>query len=95
MSKRVVLGSILKSKDASKPDYLKLRLDRKDDFKRLLEGADRDVILNLESKKTRLASIEKAVLAGTMTEDMAERIRETVEKMPDFVRFEVTTYSKE
>lgn len=75
------VAEILKSKDPTKPDYLKITEDitlKKGDF------------LNLESKKSRLASLEKAVENGKLSEEVAGKIREGIEKTPEFVRFQVT-----
>ena len=72
--KRVVVGSICKNKDPSKPDYVKMR-----------DGK----YYNLESKKYQLDSLNKAVAEGKLSEDMGDKIRERIEKTPEFVRFEL------
>jgi arsenate reductase-like glutaredoxin family protein len=96
MSKmRVVLGSILKSK-SGKPDYVKVRVNdlTRDTLTNMLNattGQD-GFILNLESKKYRTESLDKAVEAGKLSADVAVKIRESIEKMPDYCRFELVTY---
>ena len=72
--KRVSVGSVLKSKEAGKPDYIKMR-----------DGK----IYRLESQKTQLESLEKAVAEGKLTGEVAESIRERINKIPAFVRFEI------
>lgn len=92
--RRVVIGSVLKNKDASKPDYIKLRTDAKDILFKALSSADekKGLSVNLESKKSRLEGLDLAVKDGKMSPEMGAEIREKVEKMPDFVRFELSMY---
>lgn len=84
--KRSQVGSVLKSKDASQPDYIKISEDI------VLKKGD---ILNLESKKSQLASLEKNVENGKLSGDVADKIRENIEKMPDFVRFNIVKVTKD
>lgn len=79
-SKRSVVGSVCKSKDAGKPDYIKVRDDMT-----LRKGQ----ILRLESKKYQLESLQGAVAAGKLSNELGEKIRERIEKIPDWVRFEI------
>lgn len=77
---RSVLGSVCKPKDESKPYYIKVRKDVQ-----LKEGQ----ILRLESKELQLGNIEKAVNSGKLSADLAEEITQRINKIPDFVMFEV------
>lgn len=79
-SKRTVVGSVCKSKDAGKPDYIKVR----DDVV-LKKGQ----VLRLESKKFQLDSLQGAVTSGKVSGDLSEKIKERIEKIPDWVRFEI------
>jgi len=79
-AKRSVVGSVCKSKDAGKPDYIKVRDDMS-----LRKGQ----ILRLESKKYQLDSLQGAVAAGKLSSELGEKIRERIEKIPDWVRFEI------
>jgi len=79
-SKRVVVGSVCKSKDSGKPDYIKVR----DDVV-LKKGQ----VLRLESKKYQLDSLQGAVSSGKVSGDLSEKIKERIEKIPDWVRFEI------
>lgn len=78
--KRVIVGSIVKNKDSSKPDYIKM---------------DKDVVLkkgqylNLESKKFQIEKLEAAGQAGKLSEDLVEKMKANLEKIPDFVRFQI------
>lgn len=78
--KRVIVGSIIKNKDNTKPDYIKM---------------DKDVVLkkgqylNLESKKLQIEKLEAAGKAGKLSEDLVEKMRANLEKIPDFVRFQI------
>lgn len=87
---RKTVGSILKSKETGKPDYLKLRADMKDTLLKAVAGmGEKGLALRLESKKQQLESLEGAVAAGKLSGDNAEKARERINKIPDFVRFEV------
>lgn len=79
-AKRSVVGSVCKSKESGKPDYIKVR----DDLS-LRKGQ----ILRLESKKYQLDSLQNAVSAGKLSSELGEKIRERIEKIPDWVRFEI------
>jgi hypothetical protein len=79
-AKRSVVGSVCKSKDSGKPDYIKIRDDMS-----LKKGQ----ILRLESKKYQLESLQGAVSAGKLSSELGEKIRERIEKIPDWVRFEI------
>lgn len=72
--KRQVVGSVYKSKDPTKQDYIKMR-----DGKTYM----------LESAASQLKSLESAVAAGKLPEDIAEKVRERISKLPAFVRFEI------
>ena len=78
--KRVVVGSIVKSKEKGKPDYIKVRGDHK-----LTDGQ----FINLESAASQLASLEASVAAGKIDEEFAQKIRDRIEKIPSFVRYEM------
>lgn len=83
--KRVNIGSIVKSKDPKKSNYLKLNLGKLGGSVTLKDGQ----YLQVESKKFQLDSLKDAVEAGRMSEETAADIRERVEKIPDFVLSEV------
>ena len=89
--RRQVVGSVVKSKTEGKGSYLRLRGDNADVLLKALAGADKSKGLNLllESKKTQLASLEKAISEGKIAGDNAEKAKERVNKIPDFVLFEV------
>lgn len=81
---RKTIGSIVKGRDG-KPDYIKVNVDVV-----LKQGQ----FLNLESQQYQLASLDKAVADGKIKEDTAEQVRERINKLPAFVRFEITTYEE-
>ena len=84
--KRLKVGSILKAKDSSQPDYIKIDVDitlKKGDF------------LSLESKKSKLASLEKNIESGKLSGELADKIREGIEKTPEFIRFEIVKITKD
>ena len=84
--KRTKIGSVLKSKTDGDPDYIKLDVDI------TLKKGD---TLSLESKKSKLASLEKAVENGKLSGELETKIREGIEKMPTFVRFEIVRVTKD
>lgn len=78
--KRQVIASVVKSQDPSKPDYIKMR--------------DTGECFSLESPKQQREKLEEAVKNGKITEEYAQKVRERLDKIPDFVRFEVVKYNK-
>lgn len=84
--KRIEVGAVLKSKDASQPDYIKINTDI------VLKKGD---TLSLESKKSRLASLETNVQNGKLSGEVADKIRETIEKTPEFIRFQIVKLIKD
>jgi len=91
-SKRTVVGSICKSKDSGKPDYLVLRGNTAEELARALMKADKTkgISLKLESKKFQMDSLDQAVSSGKLSGDLAEKIKsERIAKIPEWVRFEV------
>jgi hypothetical protein len=42
----------------------------------------------------QLKSLDKAVTDGKLSEDLAEKIRSNLEKIPDFVRFQIVHIEK-
>lgn len=82
---RTTVGSVVKGKDG-KPDYIKISKDV------MLKQGD---YLNLESKAQQLKSIKEAVDAGKLSGEVAERVMENVEKIPEFVRFSIVRIEKQ
>lgn len=79
-TKRKVIGSVCKSKEASRPDYIKIRED---------VVLKKNQSLRLESKKFQLESLEGARSAGKISEELSEKIKERIDNIPDWVRFEI------
>lgn len=98
---RTKVGSILKGKQEEGEDGKPLFKDGKpvmkpDSFKvygnhTLLDGQ----YLNLESKAEALKNLEKGIANGKLSADVAAKIRERIDKTPDFVRFDVVKLTKE
>ena len=74
--KREVVGSFLKSKDDNKPPYLKFR-----SAITLKEGD----IIRVENKKYQLQSLEGAINSGKINGEIAEKAKERINKIPEFV----------
>lgn len=83
--KRTVVGSVVKNKDAGKPDYIQIGTDIV-----LKKGQ----YLNLESKAVQLAGIEKAVADGKISGENGEKAKERINNIPDFVRFQIVSVEK-
>ena len=83
-TKRRVVGSVVKARDGG-ADYIKIREDLV-----LKQGQT----LRLESAKQQLESLESAVSAGKLSEEMADKVRDRISKIPDFVRFEIIMLSQ-
>lgn len=83
--KRTIIGSVLKSKNEGEPAYIKINEDVK-----LAKGST----LKLESKKFQLESLAEAVEAGRLQGDLAEKIQERIQKIPDFVLFQIVQLEK-
>jgi hypothetical protein len=74
--KREVVGSFLKSKDDNKPPYLK--------FRSALTLKEGDII-RVENKKFQLQSLEGAINSGKIDGQIAEKAKERINKIPEFV----------
>ncbi|NDD84120.1 hypothetical protein EBZ38_07580 [bacterium] len=79
-TRRKVIGSVCKSKDAGKPDYIKIRED---------VVLKKNQSLRLESKKFQMESLEGATAQGKVSAELSEKIRDRIDKIPDWVRFEI------
>jgi len=82
--KRRVIGSVVKAKEGT-GSYIKIREDVV-----LKKGQS----LRLESAKAQLASLEAAVTAGKLSNDMADKVRERISKIPTYVMFEIIQLSE-
>jgi len=93
---RKTVGSVCKNKDTAKPDYITLRGGTAEVLAKALMKLDKDnnLNLNLESKKFQLESLEQAVSAGKLSGENAEKARERINKIPDWVRFEIVLVEK-
>ena len=79
--KRTKVGSVCIDKDDKSKSYIKFSKD--------FSFKDGDC-LSLESKKEQLESLNKAIADGKLhDEQMISEIRERIEKIPEFVRFEM------
>lgn len=93
---RKTVGSVFKSKEAGDPDYIKLRGDTGEDLIKALASMDRTkgLSLRLESKKFQLESLDEAVAAGKLPAETGDKVRERINKIPDYVRFEIVLLTK-
>ncbi len=107
--KRVDVGSICvpseetKRKNPDAMDYIKLNPRAAKDLIEALESAgDKGLFLNLETRSSKLASLENAVENGKLSEEHASPARERIENTPwynpetkeGFVRFSVVLVNK-
>jgi len=84
--KREVVGSFYKSKDDSKPPYIKFR-----NAVTLKEGE----IIRVENKKFQLQSLESAINAGKLNGEIAQKAKDRIEKIPEFVIAELVVLKAE
>lgn len=86
--RRMVVGSVLKNSKTGN-FYIKVNGDHQLHDKQFL---------NLDNRKTQLQSLENAVSEGKLSEDIAEKARERINKVPwadkenkeGFVQFEIS-----
>lgn len=76
---------MVKNKDKTKSDYIKIKNDMT-----LRQGQ----ILNLDSKTDLLKNLDTVEASGKMSAEMASDIRERLNKIPDFVRFEISYFEE-
>jgi hypothetical protein len=98
--KRQKVGSIIKGRQEEGEDGKPLFKDGKpvmkpDSFKvfgnhSLLDGT----YLNLESKDQQLKNLAKGKASGKLSGELLTKIEERINKIPDFVRFEVYKVDK-
>lgn len=88
--KRTQIGSVVKSKDPTKSNYLKFNLSQ---LGGKLTVTDKQ-ILSVESKQFQLKSLESAVSSGKLSEEVAANVRERIEKIPDWVLGEIVLVEK-
>ena len=86
---RLKIASIVKSKDPEKANYL--QVDKKLAKPITLTAGQ---YLSVESKKFQLESLERAVAANKISPENAEKARERIEKIPDWVLGEVILVTK-
>lgn len=72
--KRQQVGSFCKAKDNDKPPYIKMR-----------DGK----VYRVESAKYQLKALEDAVAQGKVSEETAEKVRDRISKIPEWVLGEV------
>lgn len=74
--KRLTVGSVIKSNDPEKSNYIKMNAD---------VSLKKGQFLSVESKKFQLSSLEKAMKAGVLSEEYAKKQIDRANKIPDFV----------
>lgn len=84
LPKRITIGSVYKGKPSEdgrpSSDYIKISTDVE-----LKKGMS----LQLKSKAQQLQDLEDGLEAGRLSEETGEKIRARIDKIPDFVRFEI------
>lgn len=96
MAKRLKVGSVVKSKEKGKPDYIQMTGKQAQLLaKHLSQFEDNDkVFINLESKESQIASLEAAMESGKLDAEYAKKQIGFAENIPDFVRFELIVLEK-
>lgn len=75
------IGSVLKSKNAGEPDYIKINEDV------VLKKGE---CLSLSNVASKIKFIQKGLEEGRISSEEAEKRIAQAEKQPDFVRFEIS-----
>jgi hypothetical protein len=85
------VGTILKSKDKDKGDYIKFDPYTQESLLKAVAGMDKEkgLFLSLESQKQQLEGLNAAEAAGKISAENATKARERINKIPSFVRFEI------
>lgn len=90
-SKRTIIGSVIKSNDPTKPDYIKFNL-------KMVAGGVLTIkdgqTVAVETKKYQTESLQKAIQSGKVSEDFGAKIQSRIDKIPDFVRGEIILIEK-
>ena len=86
--KRTVIGSLMKSKDEKKSDYI--QIDKRLTSPIVLQPGQ---TISFESKAFKLKSLQAAGASGKLTGELLEKLLEQANKMPDFVRGELVLLS--
>jgi len=89
--KRTNIGSVIKSQDPTRSNYIKLNLRNTGGTITLTDGQT----LSVESKAYQLKSLESAVSSGKLSEENASKARERIEKIPEFVLGEIILVNKD
>lgn len=93
-SKRVVVGSILKSKEDGKPDYLKFNLVTKDGNTKVPGGTltiKDGQTLTVETRAYQLQNLERSLQDNKITEEFYNKQKENMERT-NFVRADLVMY---
>ena len=83
--KRLTVGSVIKSSDPEKSNYIKMNAD---------VSLKKGQFLSVESKKFQLSSLEKAIKAGKLSPEIGSKMLEKVNKIPDFVLGDIILLEK-
>lgn len=87
--KRTSLGQVYKSQDPNKSNYIQIN--------KKLEGPvtlNPGQYISVESKAYQLKSLQSAVEKGLLSEENAEKARDRINKIPDFVLGELILLSE-
>lgn len=86
---RKKIGAVYMSKEKDQANYIKIDLYNEETIT-LKQGQ----YINVESKKYQLASLQKALSNGLISEENAEKARVRIENMKDFVLGELILVTK-
>lgn len=81
---RLTIGSVNKPKDPLKPKYIQISKNLKEPV--VLHPGQ---FINVESKADQLANLDKSVASGRLSPEQADKIRDRVNKIPDWVLAEL------
>lgn len=99
--KRTVVGNVCKGKKDEEtgvvgPTYIQIsKFQVPLLIEALKNNGDKDFYINLESKEAQQESFEKAVKAGKLSGEAQDAIQDRINKIPDFVRFQMVRLDKQ
>ena len=89
-SKWFTVGSVMNPHPNGKTDraYVKLGPYNAQELAKALSGS-KGVILNLQTRDEQIASLQKAMASGKLSEDLATKKIESLEKYKDSVKYDL------
>lgn len=89
--KRSTIGSVVKSKEADRPNYIKFNLKYYEGAPIIIKDG---MTLSVESKKFQQEGLERAFTDGKISEENFTKAKARITNIPDFVLGELVLVEK-